>query len=97
MAATRLVATIAMLAVSLSLLGLPTMAPSAAQAGQPIKGVSEMPSPEALNNKVLDRFKAEVEKASGRRIEVELYKGTVGPGKELMEGLVLARRKPRSL
>jgi C4-dicarboxylate-binding protein DctP len=48
-----------------------------------------MPSPEALNNKVLDRFKAEVEKASGRRIEVELYKGTVGPGKELMEGLVL--------
>jgi len=65
------------------------LAPSAAQAGQRIKGTTEITSPEGLNNKVLDQFKGEVEKASGRRIEVELYKGTLGTGKELMEGLML--------
>ncbi len=87
MATTRRVA--AMVVLSLSLLGLPAMAPSAAQAGERIKGSSEITSPEGLNNKVLDQFKAEVEKASGQRIQVELYKGSLGTGKELMEGLVL--------
>lgn len=85
MGAVRLAIWIVALVVSLGLVGTP----HGAEAGQTIKGTTEIASPEGLNNKVLDQFKAEVEKASGRRLEVGLYKGTLGTGKELMEGLVL--------
>ncbi len=78
-----------LLVLGLSVIGFPALTLPNAQAGEAIKGTTEMTSPEALNNQVLDQFKAEVEKNSGRRIQVGLYKGTIGTGKELMEGLVL--------
>lgn len=72
-----------------------TGAPGSTSAATPsgssitIKGVSEITSADGLNNKVLEQFKAEVEKTSGGKLKVELYKGTLGTGKEVMEGLVL--------
>jgi tripartite ATP-independent transporter DctP family solute receptor len=75
-----------MLAFSLGLLG--PVAPICA-AATAIKAVSEIAAAHGLNNKVLDQFKAEVEKASGGALKVDLYKGTLGTGKEAMEGLVL--------
>jgi TRAP-type transport system periplasmic protein len=77
------------LVFSLSLFGFPALTPPAVQAGQRIKGVSELTAPDALNNRVLDQFKAEVEKASGGLIGVDLFKGTVGPGKQLLEEMLL--------
>jgi tripartite ATP-independent transporter DctP family solute receptor len=91
MGVTRLVATISIFVLGVSVVGVSTAISSAAQPGPriTIRAASEITSPEGLNNKVLDQFKAEVEKASGGRIMPELYKGTLGIGKELMEGLVL--------
>ena len=79
------------LLVGLIVVGVLSISASGSQAGTPIiiKGATETTSPIGLLNKVSDQFKAEVEKASGGRIHVELYKGTVGTGKEIVEGLVL--------
>lgn len=82
---------VSILAVGMILVGVLGTGASGGQAGSPIiiKAATETTSPIGLLNKVSDQFKAEVEKASGGRIRVELYKGTVGTGKEIVEGLVL--------
>ncbi len=85
MSASRIAVSIAVLSMILGVFSIQ----GTTEAGQSIKGTTEVTSLDALNNKVLDQFKTEVEKGTNGRLEVGLYKGTLGTGKELMEGLVL--------
>jgi TRAP-type transport system periplasmic protein len=79
------------LAIGLAVVGLLATNLAPAEAGSPIiiKVATETASPEGLLNKVSNQFKAEVEKAAGGRVRVEVYMGTVGTGKEITEALVL--------
>lgn len=69
----------------------PAAAPTAAPAVQKItfKGVTEVAAPQGLLNLVLDKFTERAAANSGGRLVVEPYKGTLGTGKEVMEGVVL--------
>lgn len=70
----------------------PTSAPAAAAPiGQKItiKGVTEVAAPQGLLNLVLDKFKERAEALSNGRLSVETYRGTLGTGKEVLEGVVL--------